>query len=83
MHYEEYTYQAEKDVDPDDRTTKIWHEIYKGNERMKTPRWFANISPYREATQEEIKKAITEIKEQEFWKWTASKYKKSLSKSKD
>ncbi len=81
MQYKGYVYKPSYDRDSDG-FNKISHEIHDKNANTicKSPIWFRNITPYRQASYQEFVDAVEHIKEQEFWIWTASKYKESLRK---
>ncbi|MAI84496.1 MAG: hypothetical protein CMM91_06115 [Rickettsiales bacterium] len=81
MQYKGYVYKPSYDRDSDG-FNKISHEIHDKNANTicKSPIWFRNITPYRQASYKEFVDAVEHIKEQEFWIWTASKYKESLRK---
>ena len=81
MEYKGYVYKPSYDRDSDG-FNKISHEIHDKNANTicKSPIWFRNITPYRQASYKEFVDAVEHIKEQEFWIWTASKYKESLRK---
>ena len=81
MQYKGYVYKPSYDRDSDG-FNKISHEIHgkNANTICKSPIWFRNITPYRQASYKEFVDAVEHIKEQEFWIWTASKYKESLRK---
>jgi hypothetical protein len=82
MQYKGYVYKPSYDRDSDG-FNKISHEIHDKNANTicKSPIWFRNITPYRQASYKEFVDAVEHINEQEFWIWTASKYKESLRKS--
>jgi hypothetical protein len=82
MQYKGYVYKPSYDRDSDG-FDKISHEIYNKNNSTisKSPIWFRNITPYRQASYQELVDAVEHIKEQEFWIWTASRYRESLRKS--
>ena len=61
--YKGYIYQPTQMVESDN--VKIYHEIYDSEHRSvhweQIPKEFCNISPYREATQEEFESAVEKI----------------------
>ena len=57
--YKGFEYRPWEDLEEDNR--KIFHDVYYKDEQVNMPGWFSNISPYRQAKEEEFKQAVDEI----------------------